>query len=119
MPFHPHLLIIAVAYAKKVLDVRPEDGFVGFPPLTFTFGLGGLAVFALRFGATATLLETALPPHMIELIAKHRATIRFTAPSAHRASIAPDTYPHSIVFADTLPKTDRDKIQRVRPRSTT
>jgi len=65
--------------------VTPEDVFVGSPPLAFTFGLGGLAVFPLRFGAAATLLENASPPNMIEIIETYRATISFTAPTAYRA----------------------------------
>ncbi len=84
MHFHRDLLIIADAYAKEVLDVRPEDVFVGSPPLAFTFGLGGLAVFPLRFGASAALLETATPPNLIEIIQEYRATICFTAPTAYR-----------------------------------
>ncbi|MDF0599709.1 benzoate-CoA ligase family protein [Psychromarinibacter sp. C21-152] len=87
MHFHRDLLIIADAYAKEVLDVQPSDVFVGSPPLAFTFGLGGLAIFPLRFGATATLLETASPPNMIEIIEKYRATICFTAPTAYRAML--------------------------------
>ncbi|MGB7336360.1 MAG: AMP-binding protein, partial [Salaquimonas sp.] len=59
MHFHRDLLIIADAYAKEVLQVTHDDVFVGSPPLAFTFGLGGLAIFPLRFGATATLLENA------------------------------------------------------------
>uniref|UniRef100_UPI0025E5BA81 AMP-binding protein n=1 Tax=Thalassospira sp. UBA1131 TaxID=1947672 RepID=UPI0025E5BA81 len=52
MHFHRDLLIIADGYAKEVLNVTPDDVFVGSPPLAFTFGLGGLAIFPLRFGAT-------------------------------------------------------------------
>ena len=85
MHFHRDLLIIADGYAKEVLGVKPEDIFIGSPPLAFTFGLGGLAIFPLRFGATATLLENAAPPNMIEIIEKYRATICFTAPTAYRA----------------------------------
>jgi 2-aminobenzoate-CoA ligase len=88
MHFHRDLMIIADGYAKEVLDVTPEDVFVGSPPLAFTFGLGGLAIFPLRFGATATLLETASPPNMIEIIEKYNATICFTAPTAYRAMLA-------------------------------
>ena len=84
MHFHRDLLIIADGYAREVLGVTPEDIFVGSPPLAFTFGLGGLAIFPLRFGATATLLETASPPNMIEIIEKYKATICFTAPTAYR-----------------------------------
>ena len=81
-------MIIADGYAREVLDVVPEDVFVGSPPLAFTFGLGGLAVFPLRFGAAATLLENASPPNMIEIIQKYRATVCFTAPTAYRAMLA-------------------------------
>ncbi|MHA3914610.1 AMP-binding protein [Halovulum sp. GXIMD14793] len=87
MHFHRDLLIIADGYAQEVLNVQPEDVFVGSPPLAFTFGLGGLAIFPLRFGATATLLETATPPNMIEIIEKYRATVCFTAPTAYRAML--------------------------------
>ena len=85
MHYHRDILIIADGYAKEVLGVTPDDVFVGSPPLAFTFGLGGLAVFPLRFGAAATLLENASPPNMIEIIEKYRATISFTAPTAYRA----------------------------------
>ncbi|MGF1473995.1 MAG: AMP-binding protein [Geminicoccaceae bacterium] len=84
MHFHRDLLIIADAYAREVLQVTPDDVFVGSPPLAFTFGLGGLAIFPLRFGATATLLETASPANMIEIIETYKATICFTAPTAYR-----------------------------------
>ena len=83
MHFHRDLLIIADGYAKEVLKVNDSDIFVGSPPLAFTFGLGGLAIFPLRFGATATLLEDASPPNMIEIIQKYQATVCFTAPTAY------------------------------------
>jgi 2-aminobenzoate-CoA ligase len=85
MHFHRDILIIADGYAREVLKVTPDDVFVGSPPLAFTFGLGGLAVFPLRFGAAATLLESATPPNMIEIIETYRATVSFTAPTAYRA----------------------------------
>jgi 2-aminobenzoate-CoA ligase len=88
MHFHRDLLIIADGYAKDVLGVTPDDVFVGSPPLAFTFGLGGLAIFPLRFGATATLLENASPANMISIIETYKATICFTAPTAYRAMMA-------------------------------
>ncbi|HQZ35108.1 MAG TPA: AMP-binding protein [Ilumatobacteraceae bacterium] len=88
MHFHRDLLIIADGYAKEVLAVTPDDVFIGSPPLAFTFGLGGLAVFPLRFGAAATLLENASPPNLIAIIEEYRATVCFTAPTAYRAMLA-------------------------------
>jgi 2-aminobenzoate-CoA ligase len=87
MHFHRDILTIADGYAREVLGVVPEDVFVGSPPLAFTFGLGGLAVFPLRFGAAACLLENASPPNLIEIIQKYRATVCFTAPTAYRVML--------------------------------
>jgi 2-aminobenzoate-CoA ligase len=85
--FHRDLLVVADGYAREVLGVTPDDVFVGSPPLAFTFGLG-LAIFPLRFGAAAALLEDASPAKMIEIIETYRATICFTAPTAYRAMLA-------------------------------
>ena len=88
MHFHRDLLIIADGYAKEILNVQENDIFIGSPPLAFTFGLGGLAIFPLRFGAAATLLENASPPNMIEIIEKYKATVCFTAPTAYNMMLA-------------------------------
>jgi 2-aminobenzoate-CoA ligase len=88
MHFHRDILAVADGYAREVLKVTPDDVFVGSPPLAFTFGLGGLAVFPLRFGATATLLENASPPEMVKIIETFKATICFTSPTAYRAMMA-------------------------------
>jgi 2-aminobenzoate-CoA ligase len=87
MHFHRDLLIIADGYAREILQVVPDDVFVGSPPLAFTFGLGGLAIFPLRFGATAILLETASPTEMINIIETYKATICFTSPTAYRVML--------------------------------
>ena len=55
MHFHRDLLIVADGYAKEALSVTPDDVFIGSPPLAFTYGLGGLAIFPLRFGAAAPM----------------------------------------------------------------
>src|SRR4029453_8575800 len=86
--FHRDLLVVADGYAREVLNVTSDDVFVGSPPLAFTFGLGGLAIFPLRFGATATLLENASPPEMVKIIETYKATICFTSPTAYRAMMA-------------------------------
>lgn len=87
MHFHRDLLSIADGYAKEVLGVTSDDVFVGSPPLAFTFGLGGLAIFPLRFGAAAALLEEATPQNMVGFIERYRASIVFTAPTAYRAML--------------------------------
>ena len=129
MHFHRDLLIIADGYAKEVLKVSDTDIFVGSPPLAFTFGLGGLAIFPLRFGATATLLEDASPPNMIDIIHKYKATVCFTAPTAYnimlkamnegvdlsslRAAVsAGETLP-SPIYKDWLKKTGKPMLDGI------
>jgi 2-aminobenzoate-CoA ligase len=87
MHFHRDLLIIADAYAREVLDVKPDDVFIGSPPIAFTFGLGGLAIFPMRFGAAGVLLENAPPAKMAALIEEYQATICFTAATAYRVML--------------------------------
>jgi 2-aminobenzoate-CoA ligase len=88
MHFHRDMLAICDAYSARVLKPHADDRFIGSPPLAFTFGLGGLVLFPFRVGATAILLERASPEELLPAIAKYRATICFTAPTAYRAMAA-------------------------------
>jgi 2-aminobenzoate-CoA ligase len=87
---HSHRDIIAITdcFPRYVLRPTANDVFCGSPPLAFTYALGGLLLFPLRFGACALLLERATPPHLIKAIEEFRPTIVFTAPTAYRAMCA-------------------------------
>jgi 2-aminobenzoate-CoA ligase len=88
MHFHRDLLAICDSYGKYVLQADREDRFIGSPPLAFTFGLGGLVLFPMRIGASTILLERAPPDELLAAIARHRATVCFTAPTAYRAMLS-------------------------------
>ena len=85
MHSHRDLLAVTDCFPRYVLRPTSDDLFCGSPPLAFTYALGGLLLFPLRFGACSLLLEQATPPHLIRAIAEHRPTICFTAPTAYRA----------------------------------
>ncbi|MFK0009383.1 AMP-binding protein [Paenarthrobacter sp. NPDC090520] len=85
MHFHRDILANADTFARHILQPTADDVFAGSPPLAFTFGLGGLVVFPLRFGASALLTEKAGPVELAERAAEAGATILFTAPTAYRA----------------------------------
>ena len=87
---HRDVLAIADTFSAHVLRPRPDDVFIGSPPIAFTFGLGGLVVFPLRAGASTVLVEQAGPAALAEAIARHRATVCFSAPTAYRAMLACD-----------------------------
>ncbi len=88
MHFHRDILAIADTFSAHVLRPNAEDLFTGTPPLAFTFGLGGLLVFPLRVGASSLLIEKAGPNELADLIAEHKVSICFTAPTGYRAMLA-------------------------------
>lgn len=85
MHFHRDILANADTFARHILQPTRDDVFAGSPPLAFTFGLGGLVVFPLRFGASSLLTEKAGPVQLAECAAEAGVTILFTAPTAYRA----------------------------------
>lgn len=86
---HSHRDVMAVTdcFPRYILRPDPADIFCGSPPLAFTYALGGLLLFPMRFGASALLLEQATPPHLLDAIEKYRPTICFTSPTAYRAML--------------------------------
>jgi 2-aminobenzoate-CoA ligase len=87
MHFHRDVLAVCDSYSRNVLRPRADDRFIGSPPLAFTFGLGGLALFPLHAGAATILLERAGSDDLLQAIPKFGATICFTAPTAYRAML--------------------------------
>ncbi len=82
--FHRDMLAVTDCFPRHVLRPAADDVFCGTPPLAFAYGLGGLLLFPLRFGAATLLLEQPTPAQLLQGIAEHRATICFTAPTAYR-----------------------------------
>lgn len=85
MHSHRDILAITDCFPRYVLKPGADDVFCGSPPLAFTYALGGLLLFPIRFGASALLLEQATPPHLVKAIADYRPTICFTSPTGYRA----------------------------------
>ncbi|MBI3148046.1 MAG: AMP-binding protein [Betaproteobacteria bacterium] len=84
MHFHRDVLAMCDCFPRSVLKPTAEDIFCGTPPLAFTFGLGGLLCFPLRFGASVALVEKLLPETLLQTIRDFGATICFTAPTFWR-----------------------------------
>ena len=85
--FHRDLLAVADTYGRYILQPEPADIFIGSPPLAFTYALGGLVLFPMRFGASTALLGQTTPPLMLEGIQKFRATVTVTSPTGYRAML--------------------------------
>ena len=83
--FHRDVIAMCDCFPRSCLAPAKDDIFIGSPPLAFTFGLGGLLAFPLRYGASTALVEKFTPESLLESIQKFRATILFTAPTMYRA----------------------------------
>ena len=83
--FHRDVIAMCDCFPRSCLKPGKDDVFIGSPPLAFTFGLGGLLCFPLRFGASTALVEKFTPDSMLEAIQNFKATILFTAPTMYRA----------------------------------
>jgi len=95
MHFHRDVLAACDCWPRTTLRATEDDLFTGSPPLAFTFGLGGLLLFPMRIGAATLLVERPAPEHLLLAIARHRATVLFTAPTSYRA-MAPRVHEHDI-----------------------
>lgn len=86
--FHRDLMAMADTFSRHILKPRPSDVFVGTPPLSFTFGLGGLLVFPFQAGASTVLNNSKGIEGLARDIQRFRATTLFTSPTAYRALLA-------------------------------
>lgn len=82
--FHKDILNICEAFPQYSLQPTENDIFTGSSPLGFTFGLGGLVLFPMYFGASSFLIEKPSPDVILKAIEEHHITICFTAPTAWR-----------------------------------
>ena len=82
--YHKDILNICEAFPNYSLQPTQNDIFTGSPPLGFTFGLGGLVLFPMHFGASTFLIEKPSPDVLLQAIQDFKITICFTAPTAWR-----------------------------------
>jgi 2-aminobenzoate-CoA ligase len=85
MHFHRDVIATADTCGRYVAKLEPDDIVTGTPPMAFTFGLGGVTIFPMRFGASTRFLESPFPEHILETIQNHKVTQIYTAPTAYRA----------------------------------
>ncbi len=114
MHFHRDVMAICDCFPRSCLKTTADDIFCGSPPLAFTFGLGGLLLFPMRFGASTVLVEKLTPTTLLSTIEQHRATVCFTAPTFYRqmAAVAFDydisSLTRAVSAGETLPVATRD-----------
>ena len=83
--FHRDVLAITDCFPRYVGKINSDDVITGTPPLAFTFGLGGVTLFPMRFGASTRFFPASGPEALFETISKYKVTQVYTAPTAYRA----------------------------------
>ena len=113
MHFHRDVLAMCDLFPRHVLKMTADDVVCGTPPIAFTFGLGGLLAFPLRYGASTVLIEKHTPQSLLEALAHYRATQCYTAPTFYRqmASLAAQhdlsALRHPVSAGEALPDATR------------
>lgn len=80
--FHRDLVNICRSFPEYSLEMSEKDVVIGSPPIGFTFGLGGLVLFPMYYGAKSVLLEKPSPELLLQSIQDYKVSICFTAPTA-------------------------------------
>lgn len=113
MHFHRDILAMCDLFPKYILKMTSNDVVCGTPPIAFTFGLGGLLAFPLRFGASTVLVEKLTPDALLQTIAEFKATQCYTAPTFYR-QMAPlssqydlSSLVHPVAAGEALPDATR------------
>lgn len=82
---HGDILAIADTYAATVLQPARGDRCFCHSSMAFTYAVGGLLVFPLRFGACAVLeAEKFDADAFLDVVRRERVTILFSTPTACR-----------------------------------
>jgi 2-aminobenzoate-CoA ligase len=120
MHFHRDVMAITDCWPRHVLRPSAHDVFCGSPPFAFTFGLGGIVLFPMRFAASSLLLEQASPPQLLKGIRDFGATVCIAAPTAYRSMLpliaepcgAVPTLAKCVSAGETLPAATFDAWRR-------
>lgn len=83
--FHRDIMAMADTFSRYILKPDQGDVFAGTPPLSFTFGLGGLLVFPFAVGASTVLNASVGIERLAADIDHFGVTTLFTSPTAYRA----------------------------------
>jgi 2-aminobenzoate-CoA ligase len=85
MHTHRALLAICQGFPRHVVRHTQEDIVAGTPSIAFTFGLAGVFMVPLHYGAAAVLFERYTPESLLETIGRLRVTVLYSVPVMYRA----------------------------------
>ena len=85
---HHDMAYSVESYARRVLDIQPDDVCFSVPKIFFAYGFGNSLTFPFAMGATSALLpDRPTPKRIFDVIAKCRPTQFFALPTVYTALI--------------------------------
>jgi 2-aminobenzoate-CoA ligase len=92
--FQRDLLAICDHFPQSHLQLASSDVCIGTPSLAFTFGLGALLLFPLRYGAASILQSYANAEQFWQVASQEQASVCFSAPTFYRKLALQPILPH-------------------------
>lgn len=113
--FHRDVLAMGNVVGGRLLEMQATDICMGSPPLGFTFGLGALLVFPMRFRGASVLISQPTASALRDGLDRFRPTVLFTAPTMYRKLLPlltageTSTLRHCVSAGEPLPKAVSDE----------
>src|SRR5204862_6372588 len=82
--FHRDVIAMCDCFPRSIMRMQKDDIICGTPPIAFTFGLGGMLCFPLRYGASTVLIEKPTPETLPHTVERFKANTSFTTPTMYR-----------------------------------
>jgi 2-aminobenzoate-CoA ligase len=88
MHCHRDLLAICEGFPKHVVRHTQDDIVAGTPSIAFTYGLAGVFLVPLRYGASTVLIERYSPETLLETVSRFKVTVLYSVPLVYRSMAA-------------------------------
>jgi len=88
MHCHRDLLAICEGFPKYVVRHTQDDIIAGTPSIAFTYGLAGVFLVPLRYGASTVLIERYSPETLLETVSRFKVTVLYSVPLVYRSMAA-------------------------------
>lgn len=85
MHFHRDLLSVCEGFPRYILGQSSDDVLAGTPSMAFTYGLVGIFLVPMYYGASTVLLEQYNAQALLETVERFRVSLLYSVPTMYRA----------------------------------
>jgi 2-aminobenzoate-CoA ligase len=88
MHYHRDMLAICEGFPRHIVRHTQDDIVAGTPSIAFTYGMAGVFLVPMRYGASTVLIERYSPESLLETVVRFGVTVLYTVPTMYRAMAA-------------------------------